>query len=75
MPTPPLGALAFPTSVSQVSPFGENGQEAVQPLDVEFPASALKPKSLKEIRLEFAYIPSPYREETVNFAVSIGAGK
>jgi uncharacterized membrane protein YeaQ/YmgE (transglycosylase-associated protein family) len=51
------------------------GQEAVQALDVEFPAGALKPKSLKEIRLEFAYIPSPYREETVNFAVSIGPGK
>src|SRR4029453_8172325 len=51
------------------------GQEAVQSLDVEFPAGALKPKSLKEIRLEFAYIPSPYREETVNFAVSIAAGK
>ena len=51
------------------------GQEATQSLDVEFPAEALKAKKLKEIRLEFAYIPSPYREETVNFAVSIGAGK
>ncbi len=51
------------------------GQEAIQPLDVEFPSEALKPKGLKEIRLEFAYIPSPYREETVNFAVSIGPGK
>ncbi|PYN84178.1 MAG: hypothetical protein DMD87_28605 [Candidatus Rokuibacteriota bacterium] len=51
------------------------GQEAIQSLDVEFPAEALKPNSLKEIRLEFAYIPSPYREETVNFPVSIGAGK
>ncbi len=26
----------------------------------------------KEIRLELAYIPSPYKEETVNFTVSIG---
>ena len=51
------------------------GQEATQTLDVEFPAEALKAKRLKEIRLEFAYIPSPFREETVNFAVSIGAGK
>jgi uncharacterized membrane protein YeaQ/YmgE (transglycosylase-associated protein family) len=51
------------------------GQEAMQSLDVEFPAEALKPNSLKEIRLEFAYIPSPYREETVNIPVSIGAGK
>lgn len=30
---------------------------------------------LKEIRLELAYIPSPFREETVNFTVSIGGGK
>jgi uncharacterized membrane protein YeaQ/YmgE (transglycosylase-associated protein family) len=51
------------------------GQEATQSLDVEFPAEALKAKKLKEIRLELAYIPSPYREETVNFAVSIGNGK
>ena len=51
------------------------GQEAIQSLDVEFPAEALKEKKLKEIRLEFAYIPSTYREETVNFTVSIGAGK
>jgi uncharacterized membrane protein YeaQ/YmgE (transglycosylase-associated protein family) len=51
------------------------GHEAFQSLDVEFPAEALKAQRLKEIRLEFAYIPSTYREETVNFAVSIGAGK
>lgn len=51
------------------------GQEAIQSLDVEFPTEALKGQRLKQIRLEFAYIPSPYREETVNFAVSIGAAK
>jgi hypothetical protein len=48
------------------------GQEATQSLDVDFPAEALKVKKLKEIRLELAYIPSPYREETVNFLVAIG---
>ncbi len=48
------------------------GQEATQSLDVDFPAEALKAKKLKEIRLELAYIPSPYHEETVNFVVSIG---
>ncbi len=47
------------------------GQEATQSLDVEFPAEALKAKKLKEIRLELAYIPSPYTEETVNFTVVI----
>jgi len=39
---------------------------------VDFPAEALKAKTLKEIRLELAYIPSPYKEETVNLPVSIG---
>lgn len=48
------------------------GQEATQSVDVAFPAEALKAKKLKEIRLELAYIPSPYQEETVNFTVSIG---
>jgi hypothetical protein len=60
------------------SPYGgelDPGQDATQSLDVEFPAEALKAKKLKEIRLELAYIPSPYREESVNFIVSIGEGK
>lgn len=48
------------------------GQETTQSLDVDFPAEALKAQKLKEIRFELAYIPSPYREETVNFTVSIG---
>lgn len=48
------------------------GQEALQSLDVDFPAEALKAGTLKEIRLELAYIPSPYHQETVNFVVSIG---
>ena len=48
------------------------GQDATQSLDVDFPAEALKAKKLKEIRLELAYIPSPYKEETINFTVAIG---
>jgi uncharacterized membrane protein YeaQ/YmgE (transglycosylase-associated protein family) len=48
------------------------GQEATQSLDVDFPAEALKAKTLKEIRLGLAYIPSPYREETVHIIVSVG---
>jgi hypothetical protein len=51
------------------------GQESSQALDVEFPVEALKANTLKEIRLELSYIPSPFREETVNFVVSIGEGK
>ena len=48
------------------------GQDATQGLDVDFPVAALKAKQLKEIRLELTYIPSPYKADTVNFAVSIG---
>ena len=48
------------------------GQEATQSLEVDFPAEALKAKKLKEIRLELAYIPSPYKEQSVNFTVVIG---
>jgi hypothetical protein len=48
------------------------GKEATQSLDVDFPAEALKAKKLKEIRLELAYIPSPYKEESINFTVAIG---
>lgn len=50
------------------------GQDSSQALDVAFPVEALKANRLKEIRLELSYIPSPFREETVNFVVSIGAG-
>lgn len=49
------------------------GQEATQSVDFEFPAAALKAKKLKDIRLELSYIPSPFREEKLNFGVSIGA--
>jgi len=48
------------------------GKDATQSMDVDFPAEALKAKKLKEIRLELAYIPSPYKEESVKFTVVIG---
>ncbi len=48
------------------------GQDATQAVDAEFPVEALKAKELKEIRLELSYIPSPFKEEKLNFVVSIG---
>ena len=47
------------------------GQDASQTVEAEFPVEALKMKRLKEIRLELMYIPSAYRQETMNFGVSI----
>ena len=47
------------------------GQEASQPVEAEFPVAALQMKRLKEIRLELLYIPSPYKQETMNFGVSL----
>ena len=48
------------------------GQASSHTLDAEFPVAALKAKTLKELRLELAFIPSQFREETLNFTVSIG---
>lgn len=47
------------------------GQASSHSLDAEFPAAALKAKGLKEARLELSFIPSQFREETLNFTVSI----
>ncbi len=51
------------------------GQDSTQTLDADFPAAALGAKKLKEIRLELSYIPSSFREEALNFNVSIGGGE
>jgi hypothetical protein len=48
------------------------GQASSHTLDAEFPVAALKAKNLKEVRLELVFIPSQFREETLNFTVSIG---
>lgn len=48
------------------------GHETTQSMDADFPIEALKAKKLKEIRVELSYIPSPFKEETLSFAVSIG---
>jgi uncharacterized membrane protein YeaQ/YmgE (transglycosylase-associated protein family) len=48
------------------------GQETTESMDVEFPADALTAGRLKEIRVDLAYITSPYREETLRIPVSIG---
>ena len=48
------------------------GQEASQPVEVEFPADALKAKRLKEIRVDLQYIPSAYRQESLRFGVAVG---
>jgi len=51
------------------------GQETTRSVDVDFPAAALQANKLKEIRLELTYIPSAYKDETVDLPVSIAAGK
>jgi len=49
------------------------GQESSQMVEAEFPTDALAAKRLKEIRLEVLYIPSAYKQQTMNFGVSVGA--
>ena len=51
------------------------GQETTESVDVEFPAEALKANKLAQIRLDLAYVSSPYREETLSFGVRIGDAK
>ena len=48
------------------------GRSRATTLDAEFPAAALKAKNLREVRLELSFIPSQFKEETLNFKVSIG---
>jgi hypothetical protein len=64
-------ALKFPASYNSSDRL-DPGQDATQTVEVDFPAAALKAKKLKEIRIELAYIPSPYKLQTAHFSVSIG---
>jgi hypothetical protein len=47
------------------------GKETTQSLSVDFPARTLKAKNLKDIRIYVAYTESPYKDEALNFPVSI----
>lgn len=49
------------------------GQSSSHSIDADFPVAALKAKNLKEVRLELSFIPSQFREESLNFTVSIGS--
>jgi hypothetical protein len=69
--TQTVPAIKFATSYNSADLLNP-GEDATQSLDVDFPADALKAKKLKEIRLDLSYIPSPFKEEKVNFIVSIG---
>jgi len=66
-PSVQVGATGY-GSADRLDP----GQASNHSLDAEFPVAALKAKNLKEVRLELAFIPSQFREETLNFTVSIG---
>jgi hypothetical protein len=48
------------------------GEEVTQAVDVDFPVEALQANKLKTIHLDLVYLPSSYRQESVDMAVSIG---
>jgi hypothetical protein len=48
------------------------GQDMTQTLDVEFPAAALKPGVLKEVRIALVYAPAAYNKASLNFPVALG---
>ena len=64
--TAPVIRFTSPSS-SQLDP----GQDATQSIDVDFPANALKTKTLKEIRLDLVYTPTAYRQESARLGVTI----
>jgi hypothetical protein len=47
------------------------GQDSTDSVLVDVPAAALEQGKLKDIRLELTYLPSAFKHETVNLAVSI----
>jgi uncharacterized membrane protein YeaQ/YmgE (transglycosylase-associated protein family) len=69
------GARAEPVMKFSGSERLDPGQETTESLQVEFPAEALRATRLKEIRLELAYVPSPFKAETMKLGVAIGEAK
>jgi len=49
------------------------GMHTFQVIEVPFPAAALKPNAIREVRLELIYLPIPYREDTVSIPVYLGS--
>ena len=47
------------------------GQETSQAIDVPFPRGGLKANDIQTVRLDLTYLPSAYREQTVNYTVSL----
>jgi hypothetical protein len=47
------------------------GQETSQTIDVPFPRAGLQASEIRSIRLDLSYLPSPYREQGVNYPVSL----
>jgi hypothetical protein len=75
----PFEAGRLATSMKMSGQYGagerrlEPGQESSQAVETEFPAEALNAKRLREIRIDVAYLPSPYRQDALSFPVTIGA--
>jgi hypothetical protein len=72
-----LGDNRTEPSISIASSYGSSerldpGQDVSRTVDVDFPIEALKAKKLKDIRLEFSYIPSQFKTEKLDFTVSLG---
>lgn len=51
------------------------GQKTTRSVSLDFPAAALAPNKLKQIRLELTYIPSAYKDQTVDLPATIAAAK
>jgi hypothetical protein len=68
--TPPSIRLgdSYGSSSARLDP----GQELVREVDVDFPAEALKPGKLREIRVQLRYTAAPFRRDLLEFPVALG---
>ena len=62
--------FTFPFYQDRLDP----GKTTTAPLDVPFPATALKGKRLGEVRLALSFIPIPIEEETMSVKVALSDG-
>jgi hypothetical protein len=67
--TPP--SIRLGDSYNSTSARLDPGQELTRDIDVDFPADALKPGQLREIRVQLRYTAAPFRRDLLEFPVTL----
>lgn len=69
--TPP--SIRLGDSYNSASARLDPGQELTRDIDADFPAAALKPGKLREIRLQLRYTSAPFKRDLLEFPVALGS--